>query len=760
MEESGNKAIIKIYVTSVYKSARVKVYAHKNVIASFLCQLSPLELFDRIIDLPSGISFQSLTISVADAADNVLVSFQPEEKTAIEIPEAAQAAKLPHEINSIEQLYHTGIHLEQYRHATFHPADYYKEGLKREPGNSQCNNAMGLLLLRKGQFVQSEFFFRKAIKTLTEKNFNAADGEPWFNLGLCLQMQERFDEAYDAYFKSVWSDAWQHSGFLALARIATRQGKWNAALQFVNQSLARNYNSYTAQHLKITLLRKAGRFNEADSLISESRQLDPFNYGTYYEYYLLLRANKHKKKAAAVLQKAKAIQGNRLQNLLEYALDYATAGLYKDASDFICCFLPETAGSSPLPLYYLGWLAGKEGDVEGSVKYYTEAEKLPADFCFPNKIEEIAIFQDAMRIGTGNPKPYYYLGNLWYDKQQYKEAINCWEQSVKLNSQFPTVYRNLALAYFNKERNPGKALAAMEQAFILDRSDARVLMELDQLYKVVNKPVEQRLNLLEENSHIVDDRDDLYLERIALFNLSGRYEEAKALLLGRKFHPWEGGEGKVPEQYLFCITELAKLAIRDGRAAAALSFLSSAHSYPHNFGEGKLHGNPENDLAYLSACAYQLLGRDEEAAVFFEKATHGSPEPVQAIFYNDPQPDKIFYQGLAWYKLGFFEKAESVFRKLISFGRDHLESEVRIDYFAVSLPDLLVFDQDLQQRNKAHCYYLQALGHLGLGEFEMAEAFFLKVKEIQYYHTGAHIHSLLKGFLQFVGGIPVVGTIK
>lgn len=31
-----------------------------------------------------------------------------------------------------EELYLTGLHIEQYRHATYLPDDYYLEGLKRD----------------------------------------------------------------------------------------------------------------------------------------------------------------------------------------------------------------------------------------------------------------------------------------------------------------------------------------------------------------------------------------------------------------------------------------------------------------------------------------------------------------------------------------------------------------------------------------------------------------------------------------------------
>lgn len=111
-------------------------------------------------------------------------------------------------------------------------------------------------------------------------------------------------------------------------------------------------------------------------------------------------------------------------------------------------------------------------------------------------------------------------------------------------------------------------------------------------------------------------------------------------------------------------------------------------------------------------------------------ATKGYSEPVQAFFYNDPQPDKIFYQGLAWFELGENEKARSRFNKLISHGEKFLFAQCKIDYFAVSLPDLAIWDDDLNIRNKVHCYYVMALGYSGLGENEKAEMFYEKVHQL------------------------------
>jgi tetratricopeptide (TPR) repeat protein len=123
---------------------------------------------------------------------------------------------------------------------------------------------------------------------------------------------------------------------------------------------------------------------------------------------------------------------------------------------------------------------------------------------------------------------------------------------------------------------------------------------------------------------------------------------------------------------------------------------------------------------------------------------------VQAIFYNDPQPDKIFYQGLAWIKLNHQNKALQLFQSLINFGKQHIDDAISIDYFAVSLPDLLVFDADLNLRNRIHCLYLMALGNLGIGALQKAGELFDKILALDRNHQGTIVHKNMINYLSLI----------
>ena len=353
---------------------------------------------------------------------------------------------------------------------------------------------------------------------------------------------------------------------------------------------------------------------------------------------------------------------------------------------------------------------------------FEQAEQVDSYCCFPNRLEDVDVLTMAKTMNPDGARAPYYLGCLYYDKRQYDVAIENWELSAQLDPQFPTVWRNLALARFNKQDEQQAALEYMERAFELDKKDARILMELDQLYKRMQKPHQFRLDNLQKYPKLIAQRDDLVLEEITLLNQLGRYEEAMAKLDAHQFHPWEGGEGKVPAQYQICRVELAKQALTRKERDAAERLLEACLVYPPHLGEGKLYGAQDNDILYF-------LGR-------YEEGTAGPTEPAAAMYYNDAKPDKIFYAGLCYRALGQEDKARGLFYKLINYGKQHLFDHITMDYFAVSLPDLLIWDGDLDQKNRIHCLYMLALGYYGMGDRNHAERYLKEVETLDNNHQG------------------------
>lgn len=732
VEKEGGMFVVKAFATSARPGVTVRLSVAGQELFAETTGLSPEKVYTRRVG--SAAELSQVRLEILDAATGAaLIAWQGRSDGATDIPEPAKAAREPEEIPTTEELFLTGQHIEQYRHATYDPTRYYREALRRDPSDIRNNNALGLWLLRRGKFAESESCFRTAVKRQTERNPNPYDGEPLYNLGLSLKFQGRLDEAYDAFYKATWNGAWQDSGYFSLAQISCLRGDFREALREIEKSLLRNGSNLLGRHLKTAVLRRLGCCEEAAAYAGEALEADMFNFGCLFERYLLSGRETDLEVFAALMRRDS-------HNWEELALDYLDAGFCDETEQVLLLAQKYCTAVSPLVYYYLGYARMLAGKAAAAAEAFAAGAAKEPGTCFPNRLEAILALQSAIAVNPGDAKAWYYLGNLWYDKRQHGDAIAAWERSVEIDPTFPTALRNLALGYFNKQDRRDEAVALLERAYSLDPSDSRILMELDQLYKRLNRTHGERLAFLDAHRAEVNDRDDLYLEYASLLNQLERYDEARALIDNRKFHPWEGGEGKVPAQYQIARTELAKEAIAAGRREDAVALLEACFVYPHNLGEGKLRGAQENDFNYWLGVAYAGMGDRSAAERCFTLASEGQSDPTDARYYNDQKPDKIFYQGLALLQLGRADEARGRFGKLVAYGEKHLSDDVKIDYFAVSLPDLLIWEDDLNRRNRIHCNYMMGLGHLGLGNRDLALKFLEAAAALDNNHQGVAAH--------------------
>ena len=715
-EVGEGKVEFKVFATSKQGVCIILHHDKGDIYYKKEMSLSPEAVLTETVDV-KGAKLNELTFEIVKSfvyGERTVLSWHAEADDIRPIPDSAEAALLPEQIKTNEQLYLTGLHLEQYRHATWLATDYYEEALRRDPNDIRCLNALGLWYIRKGRFSRAEDYLRKAVKLSMKRNPNPYEGEPLYNLALALKYQGKLDEAYERFWKATWNKAWADAGYFEAAKISVAQGRFEDALDEINRCLDNNWHNHKARALKAAILRKLEMNDEALALIDESLRFDAFNYGCRYEKYLIKQDERELTEMKEMLRKSS-------QNYDELALDYQAAGLDTEAEAIWNIAISEGA-VSPMTYYYIG--------------RYDEAVHADLSYCFPNRAEDIIALEAAKRLSPADAHAPYLLGCLYYAARQYDLAIENWELSARLDPKFPTVWRNLALGRFNKQDRQQEALEYMERAFSLDENDERILMELDQLRKRLHHSHQGRLTFLQKYPELIQRRDDLVLEEITLLNQTGRYEEAMQKLDAHIFHPWEGGEGKVSAQYQICRVELAKQALTRRDFEGAVRLLSECLDYPHHLGEGKLYGAQENDFHYLLGLAYEGMGDMETARKYWEEATKGPQEPAAAMYYNDAKPDKIFYQGLALYKLGREGEAHGRFYRLINYGKQHIFEKQIMDYFAVSLPDLLIWEDSLDTKNLIHCKYMLALGYLGLGDNEHAQKYLTEVEALDNNHQG------------------------
>lgn len=670
-------------------------------------------------------------LRVFDRTGREIICYRPKAAEKRPMPAPANEPRSPGEIESVDELYLTGLHLEQYRHASRCPTLYWREGLRRDPGDCRCNNAMGLWHLRRGEFELAESSFRKAIERLTRRNPNPADGEPYYNLGLCLRCQRREEEAYAAFYKSTWNQAWQAAGFHAVAEGDCRRGEWAQALEHLNLALRYNCENTRARDLKTVVLRKLERHTEAAALLRETLALDPLDWW------------------------ARHLAGQRLacdrQTVLDLAHDYARAGLAREAVELLkqtqirkrtartemksarYHLSDQSLGTEPLVFYTLAWLLEQLGEAPAAAGWRRKAARCAPDYCFPARLEEIAVLEQALRANPNDARAAYLLGNLLYDRRRHEEAIKWWERSARLEPRFSVVWRNLGIAYFNVRKDASRARAAYERAFRANPTDARLLYERDQLCKRLGDAPQKRLRGLQRHLPLVRQRDDLSVELCALLNQTRQSQGALELLNARRFQPWEGGEGQALGQHVRTHLALGKAALSAGNARAACQFFDTALASPENLGEAKHLLANQSDIHYWLGVAAKKTGDTRRAREHWLAAARfkGDFQEMRVRSFSE----MTYYSALAMRLLGEETRAQRLFRQLLKYAQALFKQPAKIDYFATSLPTMLLFDDDLTFRQQTSALLLQAQARLGLGQTEAARRLLEQVLKRDPHHA-------------------------
>jgi len=733
LKAEGDTLRAGVSVTKPLKNARVMVFNQRQTFLNRVGDLAPGRPFVREVGLPRAWKATGLMLRVTDPDGREIIAYRQRPRLTGTLPPAATEPPAPREVASADELYLTGLHLEQYRHATRCPTPYWREALRRDPLDARCNNAMGLWHLRRGEFNSGETHFRNAVARLTQRNSNPYDGEAFYNLGLCLRFQldaapnpdvqaSAFEAAYAALYKSTWNQAWQAAGCHALAEMDCRRADWQRALEHVETSLRFNTDNTRARNLKVLVLHKLNRAAEAEALLHDTLALDPLDWW------------------------ARHLAGRPLfcdlQARLDLAHDCARAGFCAEGIEILEQAVPERRdlpdqswGAPPLVYYTLGWLHERAGHRSAAQTSRRRAAATTPDYCFPARLEEIAVLQAAMRADPRDARAPYYLGNLLYDRRRHEEAIKLWERSTRLEPKFPIVWRNLGLGYFNIAHEPGRARAAYEKAIRLDPGSARVLFERDQLWKRLREKPQKRLRELEKHPATVRQRDDLSVELCALYNQTGRHAKALELLGSRRFQPWEGGEGGPLGQHARAHLALGRAALASGNAAQARTHFEAALQAPLNLGEAKHLLANQSDIHYWLGEALAALGQQADAR---------SQWLTAAKFKGDFQTMSVrqfsemtYYSALSWQKLGQSKKARRLLRDLLAYAKRLQKAPAKIDYFATSLPAMLLFDDDLQFRQETTALFLQAQAYLGLGGKARARKLLARVLQRDPNHAAA-----------------------
>jgi tetratricopeptide (TPR) repeat protein len=711
-KREDNKVFLGYYSTQKVTKAKITLKRKGEVVYEKIMEISPATAFTGLVKIEGEYKITDLYTEMVNSDNNeILVSYQPvEKKEAGSLPETVKKPDLPKDIKTVEELFLTGSRILQFYNPTLNAMDYFDEALKRDPDDIRTNTAIGNIHLRNGEYNIARSYFGKAIKRLTKDYTRPSTCEPLYLQGLTLKALELYDEAIDTLYRATWDYAYHSAAYIELSRISCIKGDFNKALGQVNESLSTNDGNNSAINLKASIQRKLGDFKGATKTVAILLEKDPLDFRAGNENYLLAVKTGNTSGSEKLLSDLNKKMRDYDENYLELAIGYLNDGFFAEAEEILRRF----TGKNQMVSYYLGYIADHKGDKLNAAKSFREASFQPVDYGFPFRLEDVKVLTLASVYKPDDARPYYYMGNLLFDKQPQK-AIENWEKAVKLDPSLAIGWRNLGWGYYEYSADLPKAINAYEKAFAVKTDDPVYYSELDPLYEMNNTPIEKRLKLFEGKNAIASQRDDSFVREIIVLNLAGESEKAVEYLSKTAFH-FREGSSRVRDITVDAHLLLGKKYLAEKKYSQALEqFLLTTE----NTGKPESKSNQGDmrtpQINYFIGMAYEALGNKAKAKSYF---TLSANQPIPASNYIR------YYQGLSYLKLGNKVKASEYFNSLIEEGNKLISAGSEVDFFAK-------FGQSEAGNVKQSNYYLlKGLGYKGVGDTKSATENLKKAVEL------------------------------
>ena len=691
-----NKVFLGYYSTQKINQAKIILKQKNSIIFEKIIEVSPASAFKTLIKIDGKFDVTDLYTEMINSENNeVLVSYQPlEKKPAGKLPEEVKKPAQPKDIQTIEELYLTGSRILQFYNPTLNAMNYFEEALKRDPSDIRTNIAVGNVNLKNGEYNIARNYFGTAIKRLTNDYTRPSTCEALYLQGLTLKALELYEEAADTLYRATWDYAYHSAAYLELARISCLKGKFQKALDQINESLSTNAINNSAINLKTSIQRKLSNFEDATTNMAGVIEKDPLDFRASNEIYLIAKESGNTEKSIELLAALTRKMRDFDQNYLELAVGYLNDGLFAESEDILRLF----KGKSQMISYYLGYLQDKKGDKAEAAKFIKEASNQSVDYGFPFRLEDYKVLDLASKYYPDDAKPSYYLGNLLYDKQPRK-AIEYWKTAVKQDPSLAIAWRNLGWGYYQYSQDVVKAIKAYEKAFALKKDDPVYYAELDPLYELSNAPIEKRARLFEASNEIVKQRDDAFVREIMVLNLAGESEKAVEYLSKSNFH-FREGSSRVRDITVDAHLLLGRKYLEQKKYQQALEQFMATIETPEN-SKARTGDARSPQINYFIGLAFNALGNKTKANTYFTMSTEQSNKETNYITY---------YQGLSFQKLGNKVKASECFNAMIEQGNKRIDKGSEIDFFAK------FGEKEAENVQLSNAYLLKGLGNKGLGE--------------------------------------------
>ena len=732
LEVKNEKISAQINSTGVYNQVLVKLTGKGNLISENEIRIDPMTPFSFVTDLPSGISEFDLILTLCSKEGSELISWQPKPRKNEPMPEVYTDPKEPRELQNPDDLFLTGLRLEQFFNPRFNPKTYYYEALKKDPAHLFTNTQLGINYLNDMQPDSAELHLRVAVNQVTRKYTTPKYTEPLYYLGVSFFQQGKMKEAYDMLAKAAWSLEWTSPACYLMALIDCQKHDYEKALEDCIKSVFYNNSNTEAILLKSTILRNTNHYDQALDNIRKLILYDPMNVGAFFELVMLSEKADVGKGIKQLTDDLTTLFRDEPDNYLEISAHYGNAGFYRDAVRLL--EIAKNSGKSklinyPMIYYYTGYFLDQLNDNKSALANYKKASALPTDYCSPYGLYSANVLRTAIAKVPSDPFAHYYLGNLLCDHQP-KEALNQWTKAIEINNSISVFYRNAAFVSANIRDDMPEANKYIEKAIELNPGDPLYFVEADIYYNYSGFTPEKAYQLYGRNLATILKTDEAAEHYVFLCNYNGNYDKAIELMKNRHFHSYETFEGNMHIKWVDAHILRGKRYFEAKQYDKALDDFTAATEFPVNL--DLLRDSKIWMAYYYIGLTFKEKGDVAKAKEYFEKCVNASNT---GGWWGTPGPQVLYCKALSLRELGFPAKADSSFKAMITLGNQDLNIRPHAAENLASVKKRYDF-----RKKSGNALLCVAFGNLGLGNKTTAAEYFKKAFALDPYNLDAKIY--------------------
>lgn len=677
--------VFKLQTTRIYENATIKIYDESQTYLEETIKLSPEIVYSKVIkNLPEFVKIELICSGevVAAYCEKVFDKFiMPEVIT--DMPSAAS-------MNSADELYLAGVHVDQYRDPAVLPDSYWKEALKRNINHIPSLIAMAKFKLNCYCLDEAHKYCEKAIEVLTIYNERLQSGEAYYTMGRILEAKGDIDNAYNYHYKAYWAADSVAKAMTRIALIDILRKDYKEAIR--HSELALDYGRKNNLALACLAIAKKELSLDVTEIIEKQLMSDTLDH--------TMRFIAEKEDLYDIMD------SDALQTCLDITFDLAAMGRYEDIVKLLSGLEEARSDCRHKMLYYaLGYykkLIGEDGIAD-----YMKAKKAELGACYPMRFEELLILEDVIS-SVNDAEAKMFLGCLLYNKLHYEKAAQLWEDC----DDNYIAKRNLAVAYFSHLKKYDKALEIMKELVDERPNDEELLYETVVLMDKMNINPDEKIKLITSHN---PTRDDVLTELAKAYNQAFMPDNAIETLMSHDFVPCEGGEHAIADQYMFAYLVKGTESLNEGEYEKAIAFFREGQSLPQSLGAGIWNHCKLIPLKYHEALCLEALNEKNEANEIFNYIANVTIE----YFSNMHLKELPYWQAKSFEHLGEHTKAQHLMTKYLREWKQ-IKNVVDNGYFGTT-PFFIPFVDEPTRLRKAQYLYLTGLCEDYMGNTENAK---------------------------------------